>query len=768
MLRAVLAIWVAVILSAIPASSQQTGNNAEIHHGFHLDTLSAKLVALGQWVGQMTASNNPTCWNITGVGPSAVIGYFTIDCSGNITVTASGATGLSGQTGQAVLTVQATNAVGSRAGTATINYAPSAFRYNSSASNPNGANIGIHWDYSTYWITSAYFADVLHQSAGNNGPWDYGTGGGARSPAPLDATGAPTSCPAGGCGAGFTGDYPSGTYTLSWQGTGSVRVPRMGTVTVTNPGPNQINTASVTVKRNPGTQTTMAWTQVVVVPPVTNIHLMAPASNNTSPDTYNGFLISAMQKIAPFSTHRFMTALNTNSVGPGSGYTGSNTIMNWNQRSFAAESAGNTSTGIPYEDIINFANTTGKNVWITIPVMATDNYICRLARLFAYGESGANDNGSNCSLTAPMTGPYSSAPLNTQSKVYVELGNEIWNDVYPEKGMVYCMAIGVPSNQYHPCGINPTTGQPVTYPPSAIAAAALANSALGWDNGNAYSKTTELELVMTKRNGDLFKQVFGSRNSQIVNVYNTQAGWYGCCSFDLQWMANTYGDLGGGPAHGDIDSITIAPYVDSGCLGSAAADLRAMNSSVAPGGTVYSWIQTYLTGLAGFPGVYLTSYEGGQGLSASPGCADELAAQGDPGMFTFYQNNVTMWKNLAGRTNLYHQLDTVGNDNGTTGQYWGALINLHDPGSQKWDGLLSEILIPGDANGDGVVNQQDCAIVKSNYSLPKTSAPYNPSDRGYGWGFYWSQGDFNHDGMVGADDLAIMNHYIQGGACTYP
>jgi hypothetical protein len=58
-------------------------------------------------------------------------------------------------------------------------------------------------------------------------------------------------------------------------------------------------------------------------------------------------------------------------------------------------SAGNPGQGMLYENIINFANITGKDVWINIPIMATDNYVCRLARLFAFRESGADDNGSN-------------------------------------------------------------------------------------------------------------------------------------------------------------------------------------------------------------------------------------------------------------------------------------------------------------------------------------------------------------------------------------
>ena len=92
---------------------------------------------------------------------------------------------------------------------------------------------------------------------------------------------------------------------------------------------------------------------------------------------------------------------------------------------------------------------------------------------------------------------------------------------------------------------------------------------------------------------------------------------------------------------------------------------------------------------------------------------------------------------------------------GAPGKYgsWGALTNEYDPGSQKWDALMSDILIPGDANGDGVVDQKDCDIVRANWG--KT-------------GMWWSEGDFNHDGTVGPADLAILNAHIVGPPCTAP
>jgi hypothetical protein len=73
---------------------------------------------------------------------------------------------------------------------------------------------------------------------------------------------------------------------------------------------------------------------------------------------------------------------------------------------------------------------------------------------------------------------------------------------------------------------------------------------------------------------------------------------------------------------------------------------------------------------------------------------------------------------------------------------WGALVYSTDPGSQKWDALLSLTRPPADINLDGVADGSDCVILKSN--LGKT-------------GMWREQGDLNHDGRVDSSDLAVFN-----------
>ncbi len=78
-------------------------------------------------IGNITATNSPTGWSIVSVNPSGHTSYYSIanvSGQGQLSLTSAGATGLTGQTGTDIVTVQASNAYGSGSGTATINYAP--------------------------------------------------------------------------------------------------------------------------------------------------------------------------------------------------------------------------------------------------------------------------------------------------------------------------------------------------------------------------------------------------------------------------------------------------------------------------------------------------------------------------------------------------------------------------------------------------------------------------------------------------------------------
>jgi hypothetical protein len=74
------------------------------------------------------------------------------------------------------------------------------------------------------------------------------------------------------------------------------------------------------------------------------------------------------------------------------------------------------------------ANETGKDLYITIPINASDDYVRRLAKLLRYGSDGNN----------PYEGPVDNPRypgLNPNLRVYVEWANEIWNWGFSQAGM---------------------------------------------------------------------------------------------------------------------------------------------------------------------------------------------------------------------------------------------------------------------------------------------------------------------------------------------
>jgi len=55
--------------------------------------------------------------------------------------------------------------------------------------------------------------------------------------------------------------------------------------------------------------------------------------------------------------------------------------VNWNDRVLTSHRT-YTKNGVAWEDAIDLANLLGKDVWINIPHLATNDYITKLANLF--------------------------------------------------------------------------------------------------------------------------------------------------------------------------------------------------------------------------------------------------------------------------------------------------------------------------------------------------------------------------------------------------
>ncbi|MEO8878190.1 MAG: hypothetical protein ABI461_21535, partial [Polyangiaceae bacterium] len=212
------------------------------------------------------------------------------------------------------------------------------------------------------------------------------------------------------------------------------------------------------------------------------------------------------------------------------------------------------------------------------------------------------------------------------------------------------------------------------------------------------------------------------------------------------FMKTAYGSLAA------VDAMAVAPYfnIDNGSDTSVDTIFTDLTTNIlnTPAGQIASWIDGDLAEATKY-GLPLIAYEGGQGLSGASN--NLISAQSDARMFTAYASYFSeLWGKLVGKDQLFIHYSYCG----SYGPYgsWGALVNEGDPGSQKWDALMAIARQTGDANLDGVVNADDCAVVNASYG--KSSV-------------WWMQGDFNHDGKVDAADITAMNVNISGAACAH-
>jgi hypothetical protein len=594
---------------------------------------------------------------------------------------------------------------------------------------PGTFNLGMNVPSLNYYNNAAIYADLALAISGNNGPWDSAANG--SNPATLDATGGPTEA----ASSALPTVYPSGAYTITWDGTNAITIGgvsvgnTMSAPTHTTTGSVQHNTATLTLVQTLAPQTGSGpnWFQLEASGAVSNVHIKAPASLTSSSGFFMKEFVADMQ---PFTTLRFMDTLNTNG----------NLVKNWSDRTWPdGGSRAGTKQGIAYEDVIALANETGQDVWINVPVLATDDYVCRLARLFHYGEQGDKSNGA-CDPKAPA-GTATTATLNPNAHVYVEFTNEIWNSGFQQWEDIYCMVNGAIDMAGKTCD--------VTAPTSAIGVAALANASLPWTNADKYAKSTEFGLILAKRVSDIFRTVFGcasGKGCQAQIPFNVQSAYAAEVEPGFAFMKTAYGSLAA------VDVMAVAPYfnIDGGDDTSVDAIFTDLTTNIldTPSGQIAGWLTGDLAEATKY-GLPLVSYEGGQGLNGAS--ANLVTAQSDARMYTAYENYFSaLWDKLVGKDQLFIHYSYCG----SYGQYgsWGAVVNEGDPGSQKWDALMSIARLAGDANLDGVVNADDCTIVNANYGKSPV---------------WWMQGDFNHDGMVDAADITAMNKNISGAACTH-
>ncbi|MGH9564096.1 MAG: hypothetical protein ACRD3S_21800, partial [Terracidiphilus sp.] len=288
-------------------------------------------------------------------------------------------------------------------------------------SNYFGINIGTDLD----WDTNRMFADAMKSSRA----WGTTSDAGTTLPnSALDANGWPMQDASLYVWAGI--GNMQGTYALSFNGQATVQ-PSSGAIgnqsynaaaNLTTATLNYSSTDSqsyLTLRFTNTKRTASSGTNTGV----TNVALMRPSTvGSTTP-------LASTQVFNP----PFLAALNDFAVLRTMDYsaTNGNEIANWSDRTRpvdASQAIGNPGApaggwegpGGSWEYAILLANTTGKDLWINVPLNATSDYITKLAQLMKYGSDGTTP------YTSTQTSPVWPG-LNPSLHLYVEFANEVWN-----------------------------------------------------------------------------------------------------------------------------------------------------------------------------------------------------------------------------------------------------------------------------------------------------------------------------------------------------
>jgi len=192
--------------------------------------------------------------------------------------------------------------------------------------------------------------------------------------------------------------YPAGDYTLIFEGTGEVLV-RWDVVggEFRATAPNEQH--SITVS-----PTTMGLNLIIMqsdpADPIRNIRLIMPGFEDSYQD--QPFHPDFLALLEPFEAIRFMKPLAVEE----------NTLSHWEDRTevdhytYVTDETEQIRFHMPYEHVIQIANSLNKDIWINVPPFANDEYVEEMAALFAAG-------------------------LNDGIHLYIEFSNESWNLLYP-------------------------------------------------------------------------------------------------------------------------------------------------------------------------------------------------------------------------------------------------------------------------------------------------------------------------------------------------
>ena len=626
-------------------------------------------------------------------------------------------------------------------------------------------------------VTQWDFSDLMK---GSN-PWVYDGGAKAGQRTPLDSLGNPlllageqaNTLPRLGITNSFQNripDYPTGQYTITWEGSGQFFLSGGGDFEKIFPG--QTGTRPYDVTSGDATLF-LKIESSDQADPLRNIQVMMPGYGPGEANAGQQFHQTFVDRtVKPFGNTRFMEWNGANDA----------THSQWSERTPDGANQYTVQTGIPIEQQLRLVNQTNGNAWFTMPTHANDDYVTRFAQAALYGIDASGNP-----YTSPQANPVV-PPVPADRKVYVEYGNEIFSSVFEGYHYVTQQAIDA--------GLNP--------------------NGLNVDFAKQWATETRRDFDLwtaefaAAGQSDRLKRVAAIQtvNRFISPIFLDEMTVGGVPQFDVISPA-----FYTGVNEGSYNASTTKDDIIDDLFSKLAQQIDPTITTFLPGnpyevvGPAGDWL--LWKQFADEAGVDLIAYEGGQHVTTPsisvPWYDDYLAAQRDPRMYDFY----TSW--------LEAIFDTVEADGvdffssvGLISQYgaWGVLESQDQAtadapkyralidfarglGDFQLDGVYDDIDIDAlraaaglsptgnntafDLNDDGVINEADTLLLlverlktqlgDANLDGTVDGVDLQRFELSYGQTGGWYDGDFNGNGTTdGSDFLTWQRNSGNSGA----
>jgi hypothetical protein len=453
--------------------------------------------------------------------------------------------------------------------------------------------------------------------------------------AQKDANGYPLAGQSGTSSTDIGFVLTSGTYAISYKGTGTLQVSGIGQVIGSWQSVNGEERASIQVTATPGAFGNFLTLTIANAAgeTVTDLHIDYPGFDY---DSSVVFLPQFIDLLAPFRALRFMgwEAIN------------GSTLADWADRPNAAH-FGASPNGEPYEHIAELVNETGRDAWVNVPELATDAFVHSFAQFFAQKLDFARIQAAR-----------DRAGYTTPFQLMVENSNETWNQGFTAYATFLAAANANPSRY---SGVYAGT-----YGPSFMS------------GSSDLMKVGQYEGDRLVAIANIFRQELGAvgKSNAVAPVLSGWALGAAYSDVALEFIQENYAD-----PKTLVSYVALAPYFDpddaqTGALGTLFTSAQASIASMDP-------VFQDFASLTATYGLKVAAYEGGQGLSGTTNQLIKHLAQHDERMYETYGDYFALWKKDFG-SSLFMHFDLAG----TPGQpeniyqygFWGSIIGvLEDP-----------------------------------------------------------------------------------------